>query len=78
MKKQTKRSVPHSDAESQIKSYLDMIAPSVVKFNADHYIFGNTYRCAWALREYPTSTDEQAILRHLGEKDGVTLRIYTR
>jgi hypothetical protein len=32
----------------------------------------------WALREYPTQTDEQAILRHLGEKDGVTLRIYTR
>ena len=32
----------------------------------------------WALREYPTSTSEQAILRHLGEKDGVTLRIYTR
>lgn len=32
----------------------------------------------WALREYPTSTDEQAILSHLGEKDGVTLRIYTR
>ena len=30
------------------------------------------------LREYPTATDEQAILRHLGEKDGVTLRIYTR
>ena len=39
---------------------------------------GNTYRCVWALREYPTATDEQAILRHLGEKDGVTLRIYTR
>ena len=55
-----------------------MIAPSVVSFMPDHFIFGNTYRCVWALREYPTSTDEQAILRHLGEKDGVTLRIYTR
>jgi type IV secretory pathway VirB4 component len=32
----------------------------------------------WALREYPTATDEQAILKHLGEKDGVTLRVYTR
>ena len=55
-----------------------MIAPSVVSFMPDHFICGNTYRCVWALREYPTSTDEQAILRHLGEKDGVTLRIYTR
>jgi type IV secretory pathway VirB4 component len=32
----------------------------------------------WALREYPTATEEQAILRHLGEKDGVTLKIYAR
>lgn len=64
--------------DSKIKTYLDMIAPSVVKFNTDHYICGNTFRCVYALREYPTSTSEQAILRHLGEKDGVTLRIYTR
>ena len=62
----------------RIQEFLDMIAPSVVKFNADHFLCGNTYRCVWALREYPTATDEQAILRHLGEKDGVTLRIYTR
>ena len=55
-----------------------MVAPAVVKFNPDHYIFGSTYRCVWALREYPTSTSEQAILKHLGEKHGVTLHIYTR
>lgn len=63
---------------SKIKTFLDMIAPAVVKFNTDHYICGNTLRCVYALREYPTSTQEQAILRHLGEKAGVTLRIYTR
>ena len=62
----------------KIKSFLDMIAPSVIKFEIDHFLCGNTYRCVWALREYPTSTQEQAILRHLGEKNGVTLRIYTR
>jgi type IV secretory pathway VirB4 component len=55
-----------------------MIAPGVIKFNTDHFICGNTYRSVWALREYPTATEEQAILRHLGEKDGVTLHIYTR
>ena len=60
------------------KSFLDMIAPSVIKFYTDYFICGNTFRCVWALREYPTSTSEQAILRYLGEKDGVTLRIYTR
>lgn len=62
----------------RIQEFLDMIAPSAVKFNTDHFICGNTYRCIWALREYPTATDEQAILRHLGEKDGITLHIYTR
>ena len=64
--------------DAHIQEFLDMIAPSVIKFETDHFICGNTYRCVWALREYPTATDEQAILSHLGEKDGVTLRIYTR
>lgn len=67
-----------SPQEAFIRSFLDCIAPGVVKFEADHYIFGNTYRCVWALREYPASTESQAILRHLGEKSGVTLRIYCR
>lgn len=74
MKKQN--TVPRTAPDA--KSFLDMIAPGVVKFYPDHYICGNTYRCVWALREYPTATDEQAILRHLGEMDGVTLHIYTR
>ncbi len=67
-----------SPQEAFIRSFLDCIAPGVVKFEVDHYIFGNTYRCVWALREYPASTESQAILRHLGEKSGVTLGIYCR
>ena len=67
-----------SPQEAFIRSFLDCIAPGVVKFEVDHYIFGNTYRCVWALREYPASTESQAILQHLGEKSGVTLRIYCR
>ncbi len=76
----SKKSNPESISQTdiQIQEFLDMIAPSVIRFNTDHFICGNTYRCVWALREYPTSTDEQAILRHLGEKDGVTLHLYTR
>ena len=76
-KKKVKPVIPQAE-EIKVKSFFDMVAPSVVKFFPDHFICGNTYRCVWALREYPTSTDEQAILRHLGEKNGVTLRIYTR
>lgn len=77
-KNRKKNRETESTAEAKLKGFLDMIAPSVIQFYTDHYICGNTYRSVWALREYPTATDEQAILRHLGEKDGVTLRIYTR
>ena len=79
MPKNRKKNSPQpASEEPYIKGFLDMIAPSVIDFKVDHYLCGNTCRCVWALREYPTSTDEQAILRHLGEMDGVTIRIYTR
>ena len=77
-KSRKKRTRAPSTDSCSIKDFLDMIAPSVIDFKVDHFLCGNTYRCVWALREYPTSTDEQAILRHLGEMDGVTIRIYTR
>ena len=77
-KSRKKRSPAPMTDSGGIKDFLDMIAPSVIDFKVDHFLCGNTYRCVWALREYPTSTDEQAILRHLGEMDGVTIRIYTR
>ena len=60
------------------KDFLDMIAPAAVRFNTDSYILGGAYHCTLALRGYPTTTEELALLRHLGEKSGVTLRIYTR
>lgn len=77
-KNRTKNSPRPVVEEPYIKDFLDMVAPSVIDFKVDHYLCGNTCRCVWALREYPTSTDEQAILRHLGEMDGVTIRICTR
>ena len=49
-----------------------------MKFNTDHYICGGTYRCTLALRSYPASTEELALLRRWGEKSGVTLHIYNR
>ena len=71
---QAKAEVP----EVQPKDFLDLIAPAAVKFNTDHYICGSMYHCTLALRSYPTTTEEPALLRHLGEKSGVTLTIYTR
>lgn len=79
MKKLFKREVVEVDPqEEQTQDFIDMIAPSICRFYTEYFICGNTYRCVWALREYPTSTEDQALLRYLGEKDNITLRIYTR
>lgn len=66
------------EEEVKVQEFLDMISPTTVRFYTEYFIFGNTYRCVWALREYPTATEEQALLRYMGEKDGVTLHIYAR
>ena len=65
---------PDEETEN-LKAFLDMIAPSIVKFETGYYICGNTFRCVWALREYPTQTDEQALLRHLGEKERLVIQL---
>ena len=65
-------------SETQIKDFFDMIAPSAVKFMADHFILGDTYRCVCAVREYPPQTSDQAILSRFGDKENITLHIYTR
>ncbi len=64
--------------EIRTKDFFDMILPGVVKFQPDHYILGDSYRCVWAIREYPPSTEEQAILSQLADRSGVTLHIYHR
>ncbi|MDE8032396.1 ATP-binding protein [Erysipelothrix rhusiopathiae] len=69
---------PVDPVEVDIQGFLDMVSPSIIKFFTNHFICGNTYRCVWAIREYPTSAEEQALLRHLGEKENVTLKIYSR
>ena len=60
------------------KDYFDCIAPSTIKFMNNYYIVGDSYRCAWAIREYPPSTEEQAMLSKVADRNGVTLRIYHR
>lgn len=60
----------------ETKEFFDRIVPSVVRFFTDHYICGNFYKSVWAVTEYPPNTDETAILAHLADRSGVTLRIY--
>lgn len=64
--------------DDTIKDFLTMASPSVLQFYPDSFVCDNTFRSVWALRGYPAATSEQALLRHLGEKAGVTVHIYTR
>lgn len=73
-----KEITPEQAEEIRTKDFFDMILPGTVKFMTDHYILGDSYRCVWAVREYPPSTEEQAILSQLADRSGVTIRIYHR
>lgn len=73
-----KAMTPEQAEEIRTKDFFDMILPGTIKFMSDHYIVGDSYRCAWVVREYPPSTEEQAILSQLADRSGVTLRIYHR
>ncbi len=78
MAKKKKIPVHVSKSEAQVKDFFDMISPSTIKFNVDHIICGDTYRCIWAIREYPPQTTDQAILCRFGDKESVTLHVYSR
>ena len=60
------------------KDFFDMVLPGVIRFFTDHYVVGNNYCSVWALREYPPSTEVQAVLSQLADRNGVTIRIYHR
>lgn len=77
-KRKPKVLTPEQAEEIRVQEFFDRVAPSTVKFFTDHYICGNSYKSVWAVREYPPSTEEQAILSHLADRSGVTLRIYNR
>lgn len=69
---------PEEVESVRVKDFCDRVMPSTVKFYPDHYVCGNSHKCVWAIREYPPTTEEQAILSHLADRNNVTLRIYNR
>lgn len=78
MSRRQKIITPEQLEEIRTKDFFDCILPGTIKFFADHYIIGDSYRCAWVIREYPPYTEELAILSQLADRNGVTLRIYHR
>ena len=77
-KMQKKKAAPKPAPVPRPKDFLDMAAPSAVKFNTDHAIIGCGYHTFLALRGYAASTEELALLSRLGAKDGVNLSLYAR
>ena len=78
-RKQKKKELSEEQLEIiDTKDFFDRISPGIIRFYTDHYICGNSFRCVWAVTEYPPSTEETAILAHLADRNGVTLRIYDR
>ena len=77
-KKKKKKAAPKAPTIQRPKDFLDLIAPGAVLFNTDHSVFGNTYRTVMMLRGYPPTTEEQALLRQLGELEGVTVHLAVR
>ena len=78
-KKQKKKELSDEQLEIvEAKDFFDRTMPGVIRFYTDHYICENFYKSRWALTEYPPSTEETAILAHLADRNGVTLRIYNR
>ena len=77
-KRRPKVLTPAQVEEIRTKDFFDCILPSTIKFMTDHYIIGDSYRCVWVIREYPPTTEEQAILAQLADRSGVTLHIYHR
>ena len=78
LKRKPKALTPEQAEAIRTKDFFDCILPGTVKFFTGHYILGDSYRCVWAIREYPPSTEGQAILSRLADRSGVTLRIYHR
>lgn len=77
-KKKNKKMNPAQLEAVRTKDFFDCILPGSVRFMSDYYIVGDSYRSVWVVREYPPSTEEQAILSQLADRSGVTLRIYHR
>ena len=78
LKRKQKELTTEQLEEMVIKDFFDRILPSTIRFFSDSYICGNSYKCVWAVKEWPPTTDDFAILSHLADRNNVTLRIYNR
>ena len=77
-KRKQKVLTPEQEEAIRTKDFFDCILPGTIKFQADYYTIGDSYRCVWVVKEFSPNTETQAILSQLADRSGVTLRIYHR
>ena len=79
MFKKKKKELTEEEKEViRTKSFFDMILPSTIKFSTDHYVCGDSYRCVWAIKEYPPTTEELALFSTLADRNNLTIHLYSR
>ena len=79
-KKGNKKQIIRNDI--RVQDFLDMNLPGYINFGRETlgmtYAVDDTFRSVWAVTKYPITTENVALLRRLGEMDGVHLHIYMR
>ena len=55
--------------EVYTKDFFDMILPPSIIFKSKYYILGDSYRCVWAVVNYPPETGEQTLLAKVSDKN---------
>ena len=60
-----KKKAQDTGQEYRTKDFFDCILPGSIKFFANYYIVGDTYRCVWVIREYPPTTEDFSLDRQL-------------
>lgn len=76
--KKTNKRVPSKPSEPRVKDFLDLIAPTAVKFNTDHYIAAGPTAHPGPAELTPASTEELAPAPPPGGKERRDLHIYNR
>lgn len=64
--------------EEHLKTFFDMNLPGMIHFYPTYLIQDGIFRSIWAIRSYPTTTNDQAILSKIGEMSGVTLHVISK
>lgn len=77
-KKKNKELTEEEKEVIRTKSFFDMILPSTIKFSTEHYVCCDSYRCVWAIKEYPPTTEELALFSTLADRNNLTIHLYSR